>query len=276
MKRDYAPASNEESLGVSRESHDYYAQRARRWRNRVGLVILTLTLLFWSYTLFFTPFFAVQAIEIRGLQKIQPEEIYARVTTFSQIKKWGIIPTNNIFLLSRTQLINYFKNDARIAHIAVQKNYRERSLTITIEERVPIYILALPDRAFAIDKEGIALIPLSVPPPPDILPIISDTRQRETMLGKQVVIDSEIKLFTELHDTLMRIAPFTNVRIGEPSPDAVTFTTKEGFALYFSLTDLPSAQLDRLKVLLATKIKPEKKKRLQYIDLRFGEKVYYK
>lgn len=276
MKKDYAPESNEESLGVSRESHDYYAVHARQWRNRVGLCLLSVILSFWAYTLFATPFFAVQFVNVLGLNKIQPQEMQHRITALLSQRRWGIIPRNNIFLFSTNNIVSYFQNDARIATIHAEKNYQERSLAVTVEERVPIYILSLPDRAFAIDKEGIALIPLSVPVPQGTLPIILDKRQREATLGGKAIADAEIILLNTLNAELMRIAPFKSVTIGEPSEDALTFTTEEGWAIYFNLSDSPLAQIERLKVLLTAKIKPVMRKKLQYIDLRFGERVYYK
>lgn len=276
MKRDYAPESNEESLGVSREAHDYYAVRTRRWRNRVGLSVLVVVLLFWAYTLFLTPFFLIQSVKVSGLNKIQPQEIESRIAEFLAQKQWGIFARGNIFLFQPKGIMSYFQYDARIATIQAEKNYWQRSLTVTIEERVPIYILSLPDRAFAIDKEGIALIPLSVPVPQGTLPIIFDKRQRDEMLGEKVITDTEIALFNRLNNELSRIAPFTSITIGEPSPEAVTFATQEGWGLYLNLTDDPEAQFERIRVLLTLKIKPEKRKKLQYIDLRFGERVYYK
>ncbi len=276
MKKDYAPESSEESLGVSREAHDYYASCARRWRNRVGFSVLVVVILFWSYTLFLTPFFSIQSVTVLGLNKIQPQEIESRITEFLAQKQWGIFTRGNIFLLHPKSVASYFQHDARIAIIQTEKNYWQRSLTVTIEERVPIYILSLPDRAFAIDKEGIALIPLSVPVPQGTLPIIFDKRSRDAVLGTKVIADTEITLFNTLNSELTRIAPFTSVTIGEPSAEAVTFTTQEGWALYINLTDNPKAQFERLRVLLTLKIKAEKRKKLQYIDLRFGERVYYK
>ena len=276
MKRDYAPESNEESLGVSRASHDYYAERTRKWRNRVGLSVLAVTLLFWAYTLFATPFFSIQSVTVLGLNKTQPQEIQSRINALLAQKRWGIIPRNNVFLFSVNTIVAYFENDARIAAIKIEKHYRERSLAVTIQERVPIYIVSLPDRAFAIDKEGIALIPLSIPVPHGALPIIFDKRQRDAMIATKVIADTEIIFFNTLHNELARIAPFASITIGEPSPDALTVTTQEQWLIYFNLADAPGEQLERLKVLLATKIKPDKRKKLQYIDLRFGERVYYK
>lgn len=276
MKKDYAPESNEESLDISRAAHDYYAVRARRWRNRVGFSVLVVVLLFWAYTLFLTPFFLIQSITVFGSNKIQPQEIEGRVREFLQQKQWGIFARGNIFLFSPEIVAAHFKNDARIATMHAEKNYWQRSLAITIEERVSIYILSLPDRAFAIDKEGIALIPLFVPVPQGTLPIIFDKRERTATLGEKAISDTEIALFNILYQELSRIAPFISITIGEPSPEAVTFITQEGWGLYLNLTDDPEAQFERLRVLLTLKIKPEKRKKLQYIDLRFGERVYYK
>ena len=116
---------------------------------------------------------------------------------------------------------------------------------------------------------------LSLPPPKSDIPIIVDTRQRAAELGEKVIVDDDIKFITTIGDALARLAPFTGVTIGEPSPDAITFTTQEGWRIYFALTDRAEAQLERLKVLLTAKIKPERQKKLQYIDLRFGERTYY-
>lgn len=276
MKRDYAPQSDDQSLGISRDSHDYYAVHARQWRNRVGLAVFLVVLLFWGYTLFATPFFEVQTLTITGISRLPKTDVEKQIEQFFQTRRWGIFSQKNIFILNATALRNVFNNDARIAKISIQKNYQARSLALTIEERVPLYIMSFSDRAFAIDKEGIALIPLSVPVPQGTLPVIMDRRERTGGLGERVVPQNEMELLRTFHDELTRIAPFRAVAIGEPSPDAVTFTTEEGWNLYVNIGDSAQAQLKRLRVLLTTKIKPERRKKLDYIDLRFQERVYYK
>ena len=276
MKKDYAPESSEESFGVSRESHDYYAAHARQWRNRVGLVVFVVVLAFWSYTLFVTPFFDVQSITISGVSQTTQKEIHNRVEKFLSTRRWGIVPRKNIFLLRRSGLVDLFRSDARIATLQVQKNYQSRSLTIIAEERTTAYIFVLPDRAFTIDKEGMTLAQLPLPLSEGTTPLIYDKRLNEGVLGQKIVAENEIVFLNSVTSEFARSVPFINITIGEPSQDAITFVTKEGWGAYFAFTDSASAQLERLKVLLATKIKPEKRKKLEYIDLRFGERVYYK
>lgn len=276
MKKDYAQeGEQEESLGISRASHGYYAEKTRRWRNHVGLVVLLVVFSFWGYTLLFTPFFNVQSIVIDGLSRIPQDEIQQRLNNFLQSAEWGIVPRNNIFIVQKKRLKNLFQWDARIAALDVQKNYTNRSLSVTIKERVPEYIAILSDKAFAIDKDGVALIALSLPPP-KTLPSITDLRPNDTTLGQKVFRGNELSLFDFFRNQTPHLIQFTDARVGEPSIDALTLTIEEGWALYLSLADRPEVQFERLKVLLATKIKPERRKKLQYIDLRFGERTYYR
>jgi len=61
------------------------------------------------------------------------------------------------------------------------------------------------------------------------------------------------------------------------SADRLNTTTSEGWIAYFNLSSDIGLQITKLNLLLQNKFpKPEDRKKLNYIDLRFENKVYYK
>ncbi|MDP1538585.1 MAG: hypothetical protein Q8M00_00960, partial [bacterium] len=54
------------------------------------------------------------------------------------------------------------------------------------------------------------------------------------------------------------------------SREKLIVLTQEGWELYFNLQEDVKWQLAKLKALLEEKIPPEKRKNLEYIELRFG------
>ena len=49
-----------------------------------------------------------------------------------------------------------------------------------------------------------------------------------------------------------------------------------GPEIFFNIEEDLGAQFKKLEVLISEKLKGDRLKKLEYIDLRFGEKVYYK
>ena len=56
----------------------------------------------------------------------------------------------------------------------------------------------------------------------------------------------------------------------------VNIRTLEGWEVYFNLEDGVSQQIFNLDIVLKEKISPEERENLEYVDLRFGNQIYYK
>lgn len=274
-KVDYAPQTKEEPLGVSRDSLNYYERKVRRWRNRVGLVLVVIAFAFFAYILVWSGNFSVRTITITGLQRLNEAQLQQRISTFLQKPLLGLFPQDNIFAMRLERLTAFLLYDPHIGNVDVSRSYKDRTLNIHIDERVPFFVLNLPTSSYVLDQEGRVLTQLT-PPVPKTLPHITDTREQAIALGDQAfspVVFSFLKTFRE---ELPVIVPFTTLTIGEPSLDAMTFQTEEGWRVYVNMNDDAEAQLQRLRALLASKISAKQRARLSYIDLRFGEKVYFK
>lgn len=274
-KVDYAPQSNEESLGVSRESLTYYERKVQRWRNRVGLILIVIVLGFFTYLFIWSGKFSIQTVTIIGVQRLNEAHLQQRISTMLQTPVLGILPQDNIFTLRPERLRAFLLRDPHIGNVTVARSYKDRALNIHIDERVPFFVLNLSTSSYALDQEGRVLTQLT-PPVPKTLPHITDTRDQIMKLGDQAFSATVFTFLRRFREDLPVIVPFTTLTIGEPSPDAMTFQTEEGWRVYVNMNDDAEAQLQRLRALLASKISAKQRARLSYIDLRFGEKVYFK
>lgn len=274
-KTDYAPQQTKESLGVSRESLNYYEKKIRRWRNRVGIILICICFGFFAYMMIWSGKFSIQTIELTGIQRLNEVQLQQRIQGFLNKPLFGTIPQDTIFTVQPARVEAFLRRDPRIGSVHVTHSFKQRSLTIQIEERVPFFIINLPTQSFAVDQEGRVLTQLT-PPVPKTLPHITDIRQRTLVVGDSAFDTDTFSLIKKFREELPLIAPFVSLRIGDPSPEAITFTTEEGWLIHANMNDDAKAQLDRLRAVLATKISAKQRSKLQYIDLRFGEKVYFR
>jgi hypothetical protein len=72
---------------------------------------------------------------------------------------------------------------------------------------------------------------------------------------------------------------FPNIKLKQLTvdndPNTLKMITEKGPMIYFNSSVAPEPQFDRLDIYLHSELK-ERYSRLSYIDLRFGDKVYYK
>jgi hypothetical protein len=60
------------------------------------------------------------------------------------------------------------------------------------------------------------------------------------------------------------------------APDRLDVITVEGWQIYFNLQSDIGLEIVKLNLLLGSQISSDERKKLQYIDLRFKDRAYYK
>lgn len=106
------------------------------------------------------------------------------------------------------------------------------------------------------------------------LPTIFDESNKEVAIGEKVLGEEQVQAVAELTE---KISQFTNVEIAFYkliNGKEIRAVTKEGWYILFADSNIEN-QLKKLDLILKEKIK-DRRKSLEYIDLRFEDRVYYK
>ena len=229
------------------------------------LILVFLGLFF--YFLFFSPFFQVKNIFISGAEKISSSEIKNFVQNKLE-KKILFLRTKSIFLININEIEKeVLKNFPPVAEIKIGRKFPD-VLNINLVERSPLANFCQAEKCFLLDKEGIIFEESE--PKADLIKIVDGQKEKIPKLGEPMIendyLEKILKIQKYIQEELkIEIEEFTVFE------RRLNLKTKEGWEIYFDPREDINWQLTKLNLVLKEKIPPEKRKDLEYIELRFGD-----
>lgn len=234
----------------------------------------------------------VEEINIEGISTLNPNEIRSFIFKELAGKYTLIFPKNLIFLFSSKRLASDLKNRFPIiSDVKIYKKYPDK-LKLTIEERkfwgifcassnISAKINSLPavqdpeEKCAFVDKTGFAY---DEAPPSRGYVIVKIRRDSPDFEIPSQVLDTA--LFQKLIDLEKKLNSILDAHalqytLFSKTPEEVRIKLNEGFEIYFNLEEDLEKSLKVLETVLREEIK-DRRPELEYIDLRFGNKVFYK
>ncbi len=208
------------------------------------------------------------------MQKI-PKQNFENTITDNLQKKIFIFSNKNIFLADIGKIKKEtFKQYAQLEAIKIKRKLPQ-TISITIDEKKPVAVFILGEAKFFIDKKGIVFEQIT-DVPAGLPNLIIEEANQSFNLGEKVIdarylekiINAAAKLKIDLG-----IEQFVYKIVGS---DKLIVETNEGWEFYLNLENDVNWQLTKLGVVLQEKIPPEKRRDLEYIELRFGNFAPYK
>ena len=224
------------------------------------------------YGLFFWQGFWVEKITISGEQKIAEEEINYLVEKNLE-NKILFLKTKSILKVDagqiKTDILNAFP---QIASAEVKKSFFD-AINVQITERTASALWCENENCFLLDTEGVIFEEASL----DSGLIIVETAQPpdELFLGQAVIAEDKIAQILAIKDKLAEASEISIKKAALVSDERLDAETTEGWTVRFNLKGDLDWQVTELRLALEKQISPEKRKSLEYIDLRFS-RVYYK
>lgn len=240
----------------------------------VGLFFLFALFLGIAIYLSTLPIFRIEQYEINGNRAIEKNEIESGLNNALSGFYFYFIPRKNYFLVTKKSIEkNLLGVFPRVEEVSIEKK-PFRGLLIQIKEREP-WAVYCSQKCFFIDKSGFAYEESFINSGNLIRLIRGD--DENIFAGKYALHGKIISIFSDVEDkiNLLELGPVIEYGLSSKSPEELKIKTGGGFYLIFNLNDDRDKIFTVLETVLNEEIK-EKRWNLEYIDLRFGNKVFYK
>lgn len=230
------------------------------------------------------PQLQIEVIEVEGVDEKTAHEIRAFAADTLAGTVGGVVPRRMFFAVGSTRLAERIGREfPKLKEVRVRKRFPD-SLAIQASERELFAILcndkerdtssALVKCAY-LDADGIAYSPAPVFAGRLILKIRTDFE--EVAIGQEVVTPALIEKFrfiTSALNSKMGIA-VEWFELSERVPSEFRVAAADGFSLFFRVEDEYENAFRVLGRVLEDEI-GDRRANVDYIDLRFGNKVFYK
>jgi len=239
------------------------------WFSFFFLMLLSST----SYFSVFSSYFQVNEIRISGNQKISLDQVRNLVADRID-KKILFFFSKSIFLANLRDIDKKIASSIpEIAEVNIKRVF-PNCLAVEIKERQAVGTWCQGENCFHIDQEGIIFEKTEELMSPEIR---CEIALSEVGLGQKVIEQNYLQASLKVNGFLadeIGIQP----KIFTVSADGkkLAVLTKEGWNIVFNLNKDVQEQLSDLKLVLEEKIPQSSRTRLDYINLRFGNKIYYK
>ncbi|MFA5878532.1 MAG: FtsQ-type POTRA domain-containing protein [Candidatus Staskawiczbacteria bacterium] len=226
------------------------------------------------YVFIFLKTFQVSSVSIVGNIKVQTRDIEALVSERTD-RRFLFLASRSIFLVnSKGITAEILKQYPAIDSLKIQKKLPS-SLIINILERKPLAVFCDSKEAcFFIDDKGIAFE--QVESTIGGFAIVRHNSGSSIALGGEAVKGDIARVISKIQQDLQGKFQINIDEANIVSNERLNVKTSEGWEVYFDLTadiDLP---VEKMNLLLEKEIPQESRAELQYIDLRFKDRAYYK
>jgi cell division septal protein FtsQ len=254
--------------------------RARRRRARLGLISAILAavalFLYGVHWVSYLPALNIQQVTVTGAEQISPQLIADYTQTVLQNGSFHFLSRSNILLYPRAVIERDIVADfPRVASAKVSRDSLFGNvLNVAITERKP-YALWCDDKAqcYDMDDGGFVFAP-SAAHSPSGYTFQGGLATSSAPVGQrfeQARLPNLVTLLTELGQ-----AGFSPQGAIVQNDTDFEVPLEQGFAVKATFGESPDVVVKNLQLVLRSDPLQGKSAQLEYIDLRFGDRVYYK
>lgn len=229
------------------------------------------------YIVVLLPLFQIQEVRVGGNAEVS-ENTIKNVVLHNLWRGFLFFPTASIVLADTPGIQDsLLKALIELDTVSIQRKFPS-ILSIWVQEKKIVALLCEESGCLALDKDGFAF--KKVEPSQDF-PIVNSSEKVLESLGSVAVPKDALSTILDFSKEMERRSVLPQEEAGISSFDIVSenridANVSGGWSVYFSPAQDLSWQITKLQAVLENKIPPEKRKKLEYIDVRFGDQAYFK
>jgi len=237
-----------------------------------------------GYMLLFSPFLEIESVAVEGNKDIPSEEIIAKVNEVMSGKYFDYLSKRNFFLASKNRINQKLKNDFNRLEISSIEKKFPRAILIKVKERQPELVWCSGGVCYLADKDGFVYAGANATDEElnkDRFLIVVDDNARPIEIRKSVINPEFIQYLKRIDVILvddLGLQTEGNYHTPTVSSQEVIVKIKEGEGWILKLSSVISPEDAKkiLETIFEKELGGDKRKNLDYLDLRVKNKVYYK
>jgi len=269
----------------------------RQLKHKFWLILITTFIIAGAYFIISgdrsVNFLEIKKIEVAGAGKnVNQQEIESLASQQFEQKRFWLFSQKNVLFFNKKQLKASLAGSYLFSDIKIKKRIPGKIIIIIKEKDLSLVWMSGSEKYY-LDLEGVVVKQIDSEQSEaqqlkdgtsviragivnENYAIVYDQSNSSVSLGQSAIKPQLANFITELHNRLQSDANLESsyYSIASPFSDQIILTTVEGWQVYFRTTDTVSSQISRLITILQQRV--DNRSRLEYIDLRFQEKVFYK
>ena len=247
------------------------------WQAKAIVVLIFSISLGTAWFLFCSEYFKIREIEVNGTGNINKDEVKTIAFSEADGTILRFLEANNIFLYNTKNLSEKIMSSYSLDELDIRKNFPNK-IIIDFKQRKQTYVWQEAGRYYYIDSIGNIVYEASANDPDfKNFPLIEN--KGEACINGRIVdgradflfsVSSVIKKMDEKGGGNFKI----NRIVYENEKYTLKFLTDTGTTLLFNTQADIGKQVEKLVSVIQDKLKNDFKKK-KYIDLRYGDMVYY-
>lgn len=228
--------------------------------------------LIWLFA--FSAVLAIATVRVEGTVNYDTREIETAVWDQAEASRGFIFSQSRLAVFDSDQLRKTLSERYSFENLRITKKL-PRTLLIRIQETAPAAVWFEADQYYLVSADGVILKTI-VSPDPELPAVYNNGLPRlenNRLNGQEAALKTAAVLQQELKGRLSYF-PYEQLVV-DNDRDTIKIIGKKAPVVYLTTDDHVPAELERLDTLLKGELGSQLGK-LHYIDLRFGDKVYYK
>ncbi len=255
--------------------------RRRRLRFIVAVigVVLTAILLYGIHWSSYQPMMRINDVSVRGAMLQDPNEVVAFTKAGLAETKTHFIARDNIFAYPKEELrAGILREFPRLKSVRIGRGgFFGTTLIVNVDERTAYATWCSEGEAptcFVFDENGLVFAPKERSGKPELSYVFYGGIDPNSAIGA-VFLPEKLRGVRDLMQR-MREARFNPLRLHVLDEQDYTIDLENGFTIKASFGQPIDTIVHNLELVSVSPALRDKEKELEYIDLRFGNRVYYK
>lgn len=247
-------------------------QKKRHLKLIVNFAVINLILII--YLLFFSSYFLITRIQIKGLKYIPKNFITKLIKEQENDKRFLLGSQVNLILFNKKEAIEKIGKIVSLENITITKKLPSQ-LILNIKEKEPALVWIANEKFYYLDKFGTAIREINFFSINPYLPIIKDQKNETPVIGESVIKPEKINFIFALLKKLSTEIKISSLEASNHGIEILTLKSSEGWKAIFDPSQPLDSQLNNLNLIIKNKSADERKK-IDYFDLRFLDRIFLK
>lgn len=278
-RRDFFQRTQKKRYDARSHENPYFLGKGRvaSWKGFM-MISGSLICLFGLMIFFFSSsLFDVTSIHVRGVQNLKHDLLAASIRQNMNERVGLIFHRQNRFLFNKEKFLTALNK--LFTFRDVRLDLAGNQIEIYVVERTSQLIWSTKSASYLVDLDGIIISTLEDETLKQLeeisMPRFVDRNDIHVQIGQKVLTTEEIEAVFRFHDHLIvQKINFSQTQFDRLSGKWVGVLTDDKYLILFDATGDVDAQAGRLETILKEKVTDTSL--LEYIDLRFGDHVYFK